>query len=64
MENLPDDNYHTKALWPQMIVGYRKGDKYPNVSQKILKYVGQEVHWAEFGIRDGKVSSILISDLP
>ncbi len=48
-----------------MLKGYRKGDKYPNIGQKTIKYVSKETtHWAEFGFRDGKVSYILISDVP
>jgi hypothetical protein len=45
-----------------MLPGWRKGDRLPDLGQKILHYDGLELHQAGFGIRNGKVSFIWISD--
>jgi len=45
-----------------MIPGWRKGDHFPDFGQKILHYEGTDLHRTAFGLRDGKVSFIWISD--
>ena len=45
-----------------MIPGSRKGDHLPDIGQKVLFYEGMELHQTGFGIRNGRVSFIWISD--
>ena len=45
-----------------MIPGSRKGDHLPDFGQKVLFYEGMELHQTGFGIRNGRVSFIWISD--
>ncbi|MFI5098722.1 MAG: hypothetical protein ACHQT6_12185 [Candidatus Acidiferrales bacterium] len=44
-----------------MLKGFRTGGKLPDVGNKSLRYAGQELERAEFGIRNGKVSYIVLS---
>jgi len=48
--------------YAELIRGYRKGDKVPDIGDKTLFYAGQELQRARFGIRNGKVSYIFLSD--
>jgi hypothetical protein len=58
----PIEKTFARDLWTRSLKGYRKGEALPDPGQKIIEYAGMELHWAQFGIRDGKVSYILISD--
>ncbi len=52
------DHAGHKVIFP----GYKPGQTAPNPGDKQLYYVSEEVVWASFGIRDGRVSYIWLSD--
>ncbi len=50
------------ADYAELIRGYAKTDKVPDIGAKSLFYPGGELQRARFGIRNGKVSYIFLSD--
>jgi hypothetical protein len=57
-----EETINTKNCCQYMLRGFRQGDPLPNVGEKSLRYEGKELMRATFGIRNGKVSFIWISD--
>jgi hypothetical protein len=52
----------TASEYAELIRGYKKGDRLPDMGEKTLLYDARELGGAEFGIRDGKVLYIWISN--
>jgi hypothetical protein len=48
--------------YAELIRGYAKTDKVPDIGAKSLFYAGRELQQARFGIRNGNVSYIFLSD--
>jgi hypothetical protein len=57
-----EETINAKNCCQYMLRGLRQGDPMPNVGEKSLRYEGKELMRATFGIRDGRVSFIWISD--
>jgi hypothetical protein len=57
-----EETINAKNCCQSMLRGFRRDDPLPNVGEKSLSYEGKELMRATFGIRNGKVSFIWISD--